>query len=126
MPNPDEIRKTMHAYLERLSAGDTDGVLELYGDDPTVEDPVGGAVQQGREAVRTFYAAAGANLTVELTGPIRVAGNECAMPMLAEVDLGDRKMYIDVIDVMELDDAGRITSMRAFWNPAEGRPTRER
>jgi len=29
-----------------------------------------------------------------------------------------------VIDVMTLDDEGKITSMRVFWNPQEMRPTR--
>jgi hypothetical protein len=56
--------------------------------------------------------------------PIRVAGGECAMPMLPEIDLGDRQLYIDVIDVMKFDDDCRFVSMRAFWNPVEIRPTR--
>ncbi len=29
-----------------------------------------------------------------------------------------------MIDVMSFDDAGKITGMRAFWNPAKMRPTR--
>jgi steroid delta-isomerase len=31
---------------------------------------------------------------------------------------------MDVIDVMTFDDEGKITSMRAYWNPADMRPTR--
>jgi steroid delta-isomerase len=46
------------------------------------------------------------------------------MPMLAELTINDQKSYIDVIDVMTFDDEGKITSMRAFWNPAEMRTTR--
>jgi steroid delta-isomerase len=53
------------------------------------------------------------------------AGNECAMPMLAELTMGEQKLYIDVIDVMKFNDDGKVASMRAFWNPAEMRPTRE-
>jgi hypothetical protein len=44
--------------------------------------------------------------------------------MLAELTMNDQKSYIDVIDVMGFDEAGKITSMRAYWNPAELRPTR--
>jgi steroid delta-isomerase len=61
---------------------------------------------------------------VEITGPIRVAGRECAVPLLAELTRNDNKLYIDVIDAMTFDDDGKITGMRAFWNPAEMRPTR--
>jgi steroid delta-isomerase len=124
MPTPDEIRDAMQSYIKLMCDSDIDGILELYAEDATVEDPVGGQVQQGRETLRGFYAATAPKLQVEITGPIRVAGNECAMPMLAEFELNDQKFYIDVIDVMTFDDNGKITSMRAFWNPADMRPTR--
>jgi steroid delta-isomerase len=81
-------------------------------------------VIQGREALHGFYAATSPNLQVELTGPVRVAGKECAAPMLAELTVSDKKLYIDVIDVMTFNDDGKITSMRAYWNPQEMRPTR--
>ena len=124
MPGPDEIRSAMQSYIKYMCESDIEGIMSLYADDATVEDPVGGAVQAGKETLRAFYAASAPKLQVELTGPIRVAGNECAMPMLASVDLGDRKNYIDVVDVMKFNDAGKVTSMRAFWNPADMRPTR--
>ena len=124
MPDPEHIRSAMQDYLKRLSAGDTEGIMALYADDATVEDPVGGEPIVGREAVRAFYAAAAGKLSVELTGPIRVAGVECAVPMLAEVDLGGAKRFMDVIDVMRFDEDGKVVSMRAFWSPADMRETR--
>ena len=78
----------------------------------------------GAEAVRAFYARAIPALRVELTGPIRVAGNECAMPMLAEIDSGQGTSYIDVIAVMRFDARGTVVSMRAFWHPDALRPSR--
>lgn len=124
MPSPEEIRAAMQRYLTFLCESDVEGIMELYAEGATVEDPVGRAPVVGADAVRAFYAAAVPALRVELTGPIRVAGCECAMPMLAELDLGDRKGYMDVIDVMRFDDDGKVVSMRAFWNPAEMRSAR--
>ena len=124
MPSPEEMRGTMQRYIELMCASDADGIADLYADDCRVEDPVGGAVIEGKEALRGFYAATSPALQVELAGPICVAGKECAVPMLAELTMNDQKSYIDVIDAMTFDDAGKITSMRAFWNPAELRPTR--
>ncbi len=124
MPDPVQIRSAMQSYVKYLCESDVDGIMSLYADDARVEDPVGTDAHCGAQAVRSFYAAAIPKLRVELTGPIRVAGNECAMPMLAEVDLGDRAMFMDVIDVMKFDDDGKVVSMRAFWSEADTRSTR--
>ena len=124
MPNPQEIRSVMERYEKLMCDGDADGIAALYSDDCFVEDPVGGDPIQGIEAVRGFYAATSPNLQVEVSGPICVAGNHCAMPMLAELTMNDQKSYIDVIDVMTFDDDCKITSMKAYWSPMEMRPTR--
>jgi steroid delta-isomerase len=125
MPSPDEIRTAMQAYIEAMCASDIDAIMNLFAEDAWAEDPVGGEIQKGHEQLRVFYAGTAPSLQVELSGPIRVAGNECAMPMLAELSMGDQTLYIDVIDVMKFNDDGKVESMRAFWNPAEMRPTRE-
>lgn len=123
-PDANRIREVMQTYVEAMCADDVDTVISLYADEATVEDPVGGAVQSGLEGIRNFYAAAMPSLQVEITGPVRVAGCECAVPMIAAVRTPDGPRYIDVVDVMKFDDAGRIVSMRAFWNPAEMRAER--
>ncbi len=124
MPTPEEMRTAIEAYIQMMCDNDVDGILDLYSEDGTAEDPVGGTIQSGQEELRNFYAGTVSRLQVEITGPIRVAGKEAAVPMLAELTMNDNKLYLDVIDVMTFDDAGKFTSMRAFWNPAEMRPTR--
>ena len=124
MPTPDEMRNAIESYIKFMCNSDIDGILDLYADEPWAEDPVGGTIQRGREQLHAFYAGTAPNLQVELTGPIRVAGLECAFPMLAELTMNDSKLYLDVIDVMAFDEGGKVVSMRAFWNPAEMRPTR--
>lgn len=124
MPTPADIRHAMELYIKYMCESDIDGIISLFADDAKVEDPVGGTLIEGVENVRSFYAGSAPMLQVEITGPIRVAGAECAMPMLAELTLGEDKKYIDVIDVMKFDDAGKVVSMRAFWDPADMRAER--
>ena len=62
------------------------------------------------------------SIELRLTGPVRVAAGECAFPMQARPTMGGTTYCVDIIDVMTFDDAGKITSMRAFWDPAEMRP----
>jgi len=124
MPSAEEIRDVIRSYEKMMCDSDGDGIAELYAEKCSVEDPVGGQPIEGREAVRAFYTATTPSLQVEISGPICVAGNHCAMPMVAELTMNDAKSYIDVIDEFIFDDSCKITSMRAFWNPAELRPTR--
>ena len=124
MPSPQDIRDTVNAYIGMMCRTQIDEIIALYDDDATAEDPVGGEVQRGRQALHAFYSAAAPMLQVELSGPICVAGNECAFPILAQLTVGEEVSYLDAVDVFTFNAAGKITSMRAFWNPAEMRPDR--
>jgi steroid delta-isomerase len=123
-PSADQIREVMRAYVKAMCDDDVDTIMSLYAEDASVEDPVGTPPRVGRAVLRDFYAMAVPSLQVEITGPIRVAGHECAVPIVAAITTADSTRYIDVVDVMKFDDDGRIVSMRAFWNPAEMRDTR--
>lgn len=48
MSTPEDNTKTVNRYLELAAEGRTDDVVDLYADDGTVEDPVGGEVHIGR------------------------------------------------------------------------------
>ena len=101
-------------YLAALSAGDLDGICALYADDAVVEDPVGTEPHVGIDAIRKFYEVAVAmTVEAELTGPVRVAGQECAFPF--QVKVPDAGIRYEIIDVFRFDDAGKVCSMRAFW-----------
>ncbi len=116
MPTANEIRATVLKYVDMMCASDIDGIMALYADDCTAEDPVGGAVQEGAEAVRAFYSFAAPMLHVELKGPICVAGNSCAFLLLATHTADGVVSYLDATDVFTFNDAGKITSMKAYWN----------
>src|SRR6187551_2836388 len=122
MPTADEIRATVANYVEYFTAGDTANWVNLFAEDARVEDPVGSPLNEGREAIAAFFEMSqslGDSITLVPTGPVRVAGTEAAWPMQAVTTVGADKLVVDIIDVVTLDDAARITSMRAFWDPAE-------
>jgi steroid Delta-isomerase len=56
-PSAEDITKTVHRYIELVGGASADDIAALYADDAVVEDPVGGEVYRGRDAVRGFYAA---------------------------------------------------------------------
>jgi steroid delta-isomerase len=116
MASADEIRKTVERYVALMNAGDAEGIAALYADDAALEDPIGAPAQRGRAAILAWYRAAAGKVRLELTGPIRVAGREAAFPMLGTLGVPASPAYLDIIDVMVFDTAGRIASMRAFWS----------
>lgn len=104
----------VHKYVEAFDKADINIIKELYADDATVEDPVGTDVHVGIEAIVAFYEGAlqsGAKL--ELSGDPRCAGNSVAFPFAVQAP----GMAVEVIDVFEFNDAGKVSSMRAYWGP---------
>ena len=128
----DAQRETLVRYLDMVGAGNLDGILDLMSDDVSVEDPVGGGPGThvvGRENVRMFFSRgfARTNPRPTATGVIVTTANgEAAMPFRLRLTLGRRDVEIDVIDVVAFDDAGKIRSLRAFWNTDDMREVADR
>lgn len=123
--DPVTIRSVVERYCAAFSAGDQDAYVDLFASDAWIEDPVGTPRHEGSDAIGAFFAMSSSmaeSIELRLTGPVRVAAGEAAFPMQARPEIGGATMAVDIIDVMTFDDDGRITTMRAFWDPAEMRP----
>jgi steroid delta-isomerase len=109
----------VHKYVEAFDKQDMDIIREIYSDDARVEDPVGTDVHVGIEAVCAFYEGAlksGAKLA--LSGDPRCSGNAVAFPFQVQMP----GVSIDIIDVFEFNDAGKVNSMKAYWSDANMKP----
>ena len=115
------MKQAMQAYIDRYNADDLEGVVGLYADEATVEDPVGSPVKAGKAAIREFYKYAmttGARLS--LAAPIRGShGKAAAMAFDVKLSYQGVSMVIRVIDVMTFDEQGKFTSMKAYWGPSD-------
>jgi steroid delta-isomerase len=117
MPTPEQITQTITRYLDLAANGRADDIAELYVSDATVEDPVGGEVHIGRQAIHGFYSnVENLKRKSELVA-LRVSGNEAAYLWRLTVNVGDKGMIIEPINVMTFDDDAKITSMKAYWSP---------
>jgi steroid Delta-isomerase len=123
MPSAEAMIAAVHAYVDGFEKGDLEGLVALFAPDASVEDPVGTPIKRGTEAIREFYTfsvTSGAKL--ELTGPVRCAGDSAAFPFHVKMAFGDQKSIIEVIDVFRFNEDGRIADMRAFWGPGNMKP----
>ena len=121
MPSEEQMRTAMQAYVDGFENADLEALVNLYAEEATVEDPVGGEIRQGKEAIRDFYATAlqtGAKL--KLSAPIRAShGNAAAMAFEVHLNYQGADMVIHAIDVMTFNEAGEFTSMKAYWGPGD-------
>jgi steroid Delta-isomerase len=117
MSTPEDNAETINRYLELASQGRADDVADLYASDGIVEDPVGGEVHIGREAIRGFYASQPLKDAEFEVFTLRALGSEVAFYWSLTITLGESRLRIEIISVMIFDDEGKIASMKAYWGP---------
>lgn len=117
MASAEQIREVVNSYLQSVATGTADDVLALYADGAVVEDPVGSDPHRGKEAIRGFYAIIEPLEQEAELLTLRIAGNSAAFQFSLVTKAGDQKFTLAPIDVMEFDEDGKITSMKAFWGP---------
>ena len=122
-PTPDYVRALYDRYPEMVTKGDVDGIVDLYTEDATIEDPIGSDIHRGRDAIRAFYEASAGTVLMKRTGPVRVAANEAATPLVVLIGPpGEGQQALDIISHMVFDENGKVTAMRAFWSADAFRP----
>lgn len=114
----DTIREVVEAYVRLVADGKATEVADLYADDATVEDPVGTEVRRGREAILEFYGGLEGLEASTTLHQVKIAAGEAVFSFELVTKVGDKSYTVAPIDHMVFDEDGRITAMRAFWDPA--------
>lgn len=118
------MRAGLEAYVERINAGDRDGIVALFAPDATIEDPVGSPLKRATEIADWFADTVAFGTQIRPVTPIRGShGNEAAL--IFEVTFtppGGPAMMIRSVDICTFDTDGLITSLRGFWGPDDMQP----
>ncbi|MFF0501600.1 nuclear transport factor 2 family protein [Nocardia aobensis] len=73
----------------------------------------------GREAIVAFFSSLDNMTTKAELLTSRVAGNSAAFHMRVTASSPSRTLTIEPIDVITVDDHGKITSLRPYWGPPD-------
>jgi steroid Delta-isomerase len=125
MADAASIQKTIDTYMACFTADDKDGWLDCFAEGAWIEDPVGTPRRTGRDDIGAFWGEShGLADSIELrsSGITTIIGSEAAFTMQARPSLAGATYVMDIIDVMTFDDHAKITTMRAFYDPAAMRP----
>ena len=121
MRTETQMKNALQAYVDAYNRNDLAALLALYSDDATVEDPYGTPAKVGKLAIEDFYRDAMlSGAVLRLSAPIRGSmGDSAAMAFEAVVNTPQGEMRVRVIDLMTFNEAGLITSMRAYFGESD-------
>jgi steroid delta-isomerase len=112
----------VRAYFLAIRAMDPEAFANCFAEDGTTQDPVGTPAVTGRAAIRDFLASICTNFkSVSLTeDAVFVAGNGAAVKWSGKgTSANGKEVNFEGIDVIEVNQDGKIQNVRAYWNPAE-------
>lgn len=120
--NPEKIGNAVKNYFEAIRAMDQHAWVNTFAEDAISYDPVGAQPTKGHQKLGEFFQTITAAFEeVGLTeDQVFIAGNGAAVKWTGRgVSKQGRKVYFEGIDVFEINEAGRIQTLHAYWNPAE-------
>jgi len=119
---PDRISRAVRGYFLAIRAMDAEAFANSFAEDGTTYDPVGTPGVTGRDGLREFFESICKNFkNVGLTEDhVFVAGNGAAVKWTGKgTSNNGREVRFEGIDVIEVNEEGKIQTVHAYWNPAE-------
>ncbi len=116
------ISRTVKAYFEALRAMDQQAWVNTFAEDAVSHDPVGALPINGHQKLAEFFQTITAAFKeVGLTEDhVFIAGNGAAVKWTGRgTSKQGRAVHFEGIDVFTINEAGKIETVQAYWNPAE-------
>ena len=120
--SPEVVSKAIKAYFAAIRAMDQQAWVNTFAEDAVSHDPVGAPPLIGHEKLGEFFQSITAAFKeVGLTeDEVFIADNGAAVRWTGRgVSKQGRKVHFEGIDVFEVNEAGKIQTLHAYWNPAE-------
>lgn len=120
--SPEQVGKVVKQYFQALRDMDRRAWVNTFAADAISHDPVGALPINGHQKLAEFFDSITAAFSeVGLTeDQVFIAGNGAAVKWTGRgISKQGRKVRFEGIDTFEINDAGKIQTVRAYWNPAE-------
>jgi steroid Delta-isomerase len=117
----DHMEQAARTYLVSYLDADIDKRAALFADDATFEDPVGSAPLRGLDAIVKFWRGA-KDIRWWAAHDVRrvvVTGNEVMLHFVSTMKVpGLETSRLEVYEVQAFNDAGKICSVKAYFDVA--------
>lgn len=123
MLSTETIQAAIAGYFaaSRSTENKEEQMVSFFAEDTVSYDPVGGPALEGHAGLLQYFQAVASlfeqvGLTEEF---VTIADKEAAVKWKGRgVGKNGCEVTFEGIDMFEFNDAGKIQSMRAYWNPA--------
>lgn len=116
----EQIEETISNYFAAIRSLDAEAFVAVFTPDAVSHDPVGAPPFSGHDGLRKFFqgiAATFSQLTMTETA-VYINQNEAAVHWQAEGTGKNGKItQFSGIDLFTCNDEGKISSLRAYWDP---------
>lgn len=120
--SPEIVSRVVKAYFAAIRAMDQNAWVQTFAENAISYDPVGAPPTSGHQKLGEFFQTITAAFKeVALTeDEVFIAGNGAAVRWSGSgISKQGRKVHFEGIDVFEVNEAGKIQTLHAYWNPAE-------
>jgi steroid delta-isomerase len=120
--SPEVVSQAVKAYFAAIRAMDEQAWVNTFAEDAVSYDPVGAPPTRGHENLAKFFQTITAAFNeVGLTeDEVFIAGNGAAVKWSGRgISKSGSKVHFEGIDVFAVNEAGKIQTLHAYWNPAE-------
>lgn len=119
--SPKQISDAINRYFAAWSSLDPSAYVACFDEHAVVHDPYGSTPHKGASALREFFGGiAHAIQDVSIQADSVYAASNRAAVVFQGKAIGKNLKPVEVagIDVFEFNEAGRITALWAYWDPA--------
>jgi steroid delta-isomerase len=120
--SPEIVSQTVKDYFAALRAMDEQAWINTFAEDAISNDPVGAPPIVGHQKIRKFFQSVTAAFKeVGLTeNDVFIVGNTAAVKWTGRgISKQGRAVHFEGIDIIQLNEAGKVQTVDAYWNPAE-------
>ena len=103
-----------------MSSWTAEQIADLYAPSATVEDPIGADIRDTRDQLVEFYSII-TNME-ERTATLKwkkIAGDTAVFEFTLVTGTSGMRFEITPVDIMVFDADGKVSSMRAVWQPED-------
>lgn len=120
--SPEIVSQVVKAYFAAIRAMDERAWVNTFAEDAISYDPVGAPPTEGHAKLAEFFQTITAAFKeVGLTeDDVFIAGKWAAVKWSGRgISKSGNKVRFEGIDVFGVNEAGKIETLHAYWNPAE-------
>ena len=122
MPTREQIDHAMKTHFAAYNARDRARWMANFADDIVMEDPVGGPVKTGTEALELSWEHSfkdGHSWTLEPV-LVQIVQNYAACHVRNHGLVEGTPVEVDSIEIYTINDAGKVSYIKTYFTPPEG------